>query len=103
MRRNFTARISLDVPRSVDARGFVLYGFLSAVATSEEEARALIEKHLADEGPLGFSESELRKPNPRRTLWRPGLKIFYFLGSTPVPDSRPIGVESEDDTTDLPF
>ncbi|MFO0842376.1 MAG: hypothetical protein U0797_08230 [Gemmataceae bacterium] len=105
MKQNFTVRISLDVSRSVDPRGFVLYGFLSAVATSEEEARALIEQHLAEGRPLGFSERELRKRNPRRTPWRPGLKVLYFLFSSPVPDDRPIGVESDDDADrdDIPF
>jgi hypothetical protein len=104
MKRNFTARISLDVPKSEDPRGFVLYGFLSAVATSEQEARALIENHLAEGRPLGFSERELRRRNPRRTPWRPGLKVLYFLCSYPVRDNCPIGVEPEVDTAgDIPF
>jgi hypothetical protein len=68
------------------------YSGLWVVATSEAEARKLVEEHLALKRSLGFSEREIRKRNPRRTPWQPGCFICRVSGDSPSDQSDPIGV-----------
>ncbi len=75
-----------------DAGKARMYSHLRVIATSEKEARDLVEKHLSEKKPLGFSEREMRKRNPKRTPWIPGLSFRYFLGTVRVEDAEPIGV-----------
>jgi hypothetical protein len=106
MKFQFTARIACAVPVSQDRRGFVLCGFLDVIATSEQEARSLAEKHLAEGKPLALSEAEIRGLIPRRTWEGRSLFIRYFWSPTPVADDRPIGVMDPDDdneSDDIPF
>jgi hypothetical protein len=88
MKKCFTALI---------ARGTRLYSHLYVIATSEEEARQLVEQHLAERKPLGFSEAEIRRHNPRRTPWKPGLRIHFIMDSGPVEDGCKIGVVLENE------
>ena len=41
---------------------------------------------------LGFTEREIRKANPKRTPWVPGLAVWYLLGGSRLHEDRPIGV-----------
>jgi hypothetical protein len=70
------------------------YSHLRVIATCEAEARALVERHLAERKPLGFSEAEIRKPYPKRTPWTPGIKIFYIMESAEARD---------DESSEIPF
>src|SRR5262249_33371098 len=92
MNRSYTAVITRPVSRDQDPRGFRVYGHLSVIATSEDEARALVEQHIAERKPLGFSEREIRKENPKRTPWVPGLRVFYLIGGEPDRNGCPFGV-----------
>jgi hypothetical protein len=56
---------------------FSFYSGVRVNADSEEEARKLVLEHLRQRKPLGFSEREIRKRNPKRTPWKPGLQIMY--------------------------
>ncbi len=104
--RCYTARIVRTVPVKEDPRGFALYGHLGVIATNEAEAEALVEQHLSERKSLGFSEREIRKKNPRRTPWVPGLRILYLTGGYLDTNGRPFGVESDDQPeapNDIPF
>jgi hypothetical protein len=81
-----------------------LYSHLYVIASSEEHAREIVLQHLADRKPLGLSEAQIRRKNPRRTPWRPGLWVHFVLGGHRVSDDRKIGVvlENEEDHG-LPF
>jgi hypothetical protein len=54
---------------------FKRYSALEVVAESEPEARKLVQEHLRQRKPLGFSERQMLKKNPKRTPWKPGLRI----------------------------
>jgi hypothetical protein len=88
--------MTLSLPKSIRAGRFYLkstysasrarnsrnsdFRFYSGVlvnATSEDEARQFVTEHLREKKPLGFSEREIRKKNPKRTPWKEGLTIAY--------------------------
>jgi hypothetical protein len=81
------------------------YGHLDLIATAEKGARKIVKDHLAAKKPLGFTEEEIRKPNPKRTPWRPGLELLYFMSTLPVDDHHKVGVvlENEEADPDTPF
>jgi hypothetical protein len=87
MKFRFTAYLAGPVPVSERyPLGFALCSFLDAVATSEEEARSLIEAYLAE----GKAEGR-------------GLFIHHFWPPSQVSDDHPVGVVSDDDEShDLP-
>lgn len=106
MNRSYLVAIARTVPTDEDPRGFKLYGHVTVIATTEAEAAALVERHLAEKKPLGFSEREIRKKNPKRTPWVPGLRLLYLFGGGPDFGGRPCGVESDDQPApagDIPF
>jgi hypothetical protein len=76
-----------------------LYSHLYVIASSEKHAREIVLQHLADRKPLGLSEAQIRRKNPKRTPWKPGLWVHSVLGGHPVSDDRKIGVvlENEED------
>src|SRR5262245_26516044 len=97
MNKHFTAFIT---------RGTRHYSHLRVIATSDEEARQLVEQHLAERNPLGFSEAEMRRLNPRRTPWKPGLRIHFIMDGGPVGDGCKIGIVLEnerDEGRGIPF
>lgn len=97
MKRSFWAVIGYDAPTREQPNAAQRYGQLDVIATSEDEARTLIERHLAEGKALGFTEREIRKKNPKRTPWRPGLKLLYFFASHPVEDDCKTGVVFDDE------
>ena len=68
------------------------YSGLYVVASSEAEARQLIEKHLALKRSLGFSERAIRSRNPKRTPWQPGCFIYHVMDLGPANEGDVIGV-----------
>jgi hypothetical protein len=97
MKMSFTAAIVYDAPTREHPKAVKCHGYLTAIARNEEEARSLIEQHLAERKPLGFTEREIRKMNPKRTPWIPGLEFLYFLSGYEVSDEEKIGVVFDDD------
>jgi hypothetical protein len=92
MKRRYLAIIGYDAPTSERPMAVKRYGHLAVIARSESEATRLLERHFSERKPLGFSEREIRKINPKRTPWRPGLKVLYFLSDYQVSDDHAIGV-----------
>ena len=68
------------------------YSHLDVIATDELEARTLVDNHLFERRPFGFSEREIRKVNPKRTPWKTGLRLGLLYERIEVTDNRPIGV-----------
>lgn len=92
MKRHYTAFLIAPNPKNPGT--FRSYSHLPVVASSKAEARAIVEQHLADRKPLGFSEAAIRRPNPKQTPWIPGLRVFFILE----------GVEAtEDEEAGIPF
>jgi hypothetical protein len=90
MKMRFTAIIVQEKANAIHH-----FGHLYVIATDEEEARKLVEQHLFEQKPLGFSEREMRKRNPKRTPSAPGLRIGYFFPGIPVEDGAKIGVVND--------
>jgi hypothetical protein len=104
MKSSFWAVIGYDAPTRERPNAVHRYGHLDVIATSEEEARILVEQHLAEGKALGFTEREIRKKYPKRTPWRPGLRVLYFFTSHPVDDNRKTGVVfDEEHDPQIPF
>lgn len=99
-RYRFCAVIVLPAPTKRHPRAVKTYGYLDVIAPSEAEAKTIVERHLSEQRPLGFTEAEIRKPNPKRTPWRPGLELWTFLPGHPVNDDCPIGVVLENEGKD---
>lgn len=88
----FEFSVILDIPDRRHEGRWMYYSHIRVVATSEAEARQMAEQHLAEKKPLGFSEREIRRMNPKRTPWKPGVTIRYIDRPIKVSDDRPLGV-----------
>jgi hypothetical protein len=104
-KKRYCAIIGYPDPTVENPKAHRSYGHLDLIATSEKEARKIVKNHLAAKKRLGFTEEEIRKPNPSRTPWRPGLELLYFMSTLPVEDDRQVGVvlENEEADPDIPF
>jgi hypothetical protein len=97
MKRRYLALIACPAPTREHPKAVRLYGHIRVIATSKSEAITLVEQHLQKRRPLGFSEHEIRKPNPKRTPWIPGLKVFQVMESCAVDPTNNIGVIFDED------
>lgn len=92
MKYRYTAVLICPAPTPANPRAMRHYSYVYVIATSKDHATALVQKHLDERKPLGFTEREIRKMNPKRTPWKEGVRIESIWDGSPANDSDEIGV-----------